>query len=255
MYIPAAFAEESLPVLLSLIERSQTGNLVTYSSQNGLFATNIPWLVETDPNPGADASASASSSASDVREPHPEPQRPKIRLLGHIARANPHWKHFLDESESAAPAHPSMVIFQTDASAYVSPGWYPSKKEHGRHVPTWNYEAVHAYGRIELIHDRTFLLSLVSRLTSHHEHRRNLSWSVTDAPESYIATMLKAIVGVVVHVDRIEGKRKMSQNREGRDVRGVVEALEAEGGREQEQGGGERETARVMREVNADKLV
>jgi transcriptional regulator len=114
--------------------------------------------------------------------------------------------------------------------AYVSPSWYASKAEHGRVVPTWNYSAVHLSGTIELIPEPDRLLEIVTMLTSAHESQRPDPWAVSDAPEAFITGQLKAIVGVIVHVDRVEAKVKQSQNRSEIDQQGVVEGLRASGG-------------------------
>jgi transcriptional regulator len=109
--------------------------------------------------------------------------------------------------------------------AYVSPSWYSSKLEHGKVVPTWNYVAVHAYGPVEFFEDADRLLEVVTRLTNLHEQPRAKPWAVTDAPETFIRAHLKGIVGLRLPVTRLEGKRKMSQNRSEADRRGVAEGL------------------------------
>ncbi|KAJ3323086.1 hypothetical protein HDU93_003038, partial [Gonapodya sp. JEL0774] len=221
------FREESLPTLIRLIQEAQTGNLVSYSHQSGLLATNLPWIVDSVPTTESEGDETL-----------------KIRLLGHIAKANPHWKEFADHNSSSDS---SLVIFQTPANAYVSPSWYPTKQEHGKHVPTWNYEAVHVYGRVEIVHDRDSLHEIVTRLTDHHETKRTSSWKVSDAPEGYINTMLKSIVGVVIHVERLEGKRKLSQNMAEKNFEGVYEATKAA------DDAGERAMAKAMAEVRIKK--
>jgi transcriptional regulator len=142
------------------------------------------------------------------------------QLIGHFARANTHWKVFDPQTES-------LAIF-TAREGYVSPSWYASKAETGRVVPTWNYEAVHAYGRLEIIQDPDLLLSIVTRLTRRHEDARVHPWQVSDAPADYITSQLKGIVGVVLHVSRLEGKRKLSQNKTKEDQLGVIAGLSAE---------------------------
>jgi transcriptional regulator len=120
----------------------------------------------------------------------------------------------------------ALVIF-AGAEAYVSPGFYPSKAEHGKVVPTWNYVAVHAYGTAEVFTDADRLRDLVSALTDRHEAGRNNPWKVADAPAEYIDAMLKAIVGFALPIERLEGKRKLSQNRSTADIAGVREGLAA----------------------------
>jgi transcriptional regulator len=137
-------------------------------------------------------------------------------LYGHLARANPQWR--------AAPIGEAMAIFM-GPDAYVTPSWYASKKEHGKVVPTWNYTAVHAYGLVEFFDDPDRLFQVVLRLTNLYERPRNQPWSVTDAPEAFIKAQLKGIVGMRMPIARIEGKRKMSQNRNSKDRTGVAEGL------------------------------
>ena len=155
------------------------------------------------------------------------------RLILHMARANPHWK-------SIEPGAPALAIV-TGPQAYVSPAWYPSKDEHGRVVPTWNYTAVHFTGRVEVHQDAGWLLDAVTHLTTLNEQRRDDPWSVTDAPERYIEKQLRAIVGVDFSIENVEGKAKLSQNRSAEDHAGVVDGLRREGGNR------EHEVAELMR--------
>ena len=146
-------------------------------------------------------------------------QGPNGTLYGHFAKANPQWKELQNGAEA-------LVIF-AGADAYVSPGFYPSKAEHGKVVPTWNYVAVHAYGTAEVFTDADRLRNLVSALTDRHEAGRANPWKVADAPADYIDGMLKAIVGFALPIQRLEGKRKLSQNRSAADIAGVREGLAA----------------------------
>jgi len=147
------------------------------------------------------------------------------RLVMHMARANPHWRSIGD----GAPA----LAVVSGPEAYVSAAWYPSKAEHGRVVPTWNYSAVQFTGRATVHHDPAWLLDAVTRLTDGHERRRAEPWRVDDAPERYVEKQLKAIVGIEFAVERVEGKAKLSQNRDDADHAGVVAGLRREGaGRE-----------------------
>lgn len=147
-------------------------------------------------------------------------------LLGHVARNNPHWRH----ADSAAE---SLVIVR-GPDAYVSPGWYTSKAEHGRVVPTWNYVTLHVHGRLIAHDDVDWLRSLVTRLTDRHEAALDHPWAVTDAPPAFIDGQLRAIVGVELQISRIEAKAKLSQNRPAADQAGVVNALTHGSPREQE---------------------
>jgi len=140
-------------------------------------------------------------------------------LRGHVARANPVWK----SGEGAA-----LAIFLA-AHAYVSPSWYPSKIEHGKAVPTWNYLTVHARGDIRWIADADWLRAHVTALSDAHETGRNEPWAVSDAPAVYIDAMLRGIVGFEIAIATLEGKWKLSQNRAGADREGVREGLLKEG--------------------------
>lgn len=137
-------------------------------------------------------------------------------LYGHLARANPQWK--------LAPEGDALVVF-SGPDAYVTPSWYPSKREHGKTVPTWNYAAVHAYGPVEFFEDEERLRAAVTRLTDLYERPRAQAWAVSDAPEPFVRAQLRGIVGLRLPIARIEGKRKMSQNRSEADRRGVAAGL------------------------------
>lgn len=138
-------------------------------------------------------------------------------LVGHVARANPIWR----QPPSAVP---SIVTFQGPQS-YITPSWYPSKHEHGKVVPTWNYAVVHAHGVPAFIQDKAWLHAHVSSLTSRHEASQALPWAVSDAPANYLDKMISAIVGVEIPIARLSGKWKMSQNRTESDQLAVVAGL------------------------------
>lgn len=195
MYLPPHFAETDISELHHLIQACPFGALVTHSPQ-GLDANHIPF--ELDATRGEYGT-----------------------LVAHIARANPLWSDLSREVEV-------MVIFQ-GAQGYISPNWYPSKQETHRHVPTWNYEVVHAHGRLRVIEDEKFLRAIVGRLTQRHEATEPRPWKMADAPRDYLDEMLKMIVGIEVEVTRLEGKRKLGQNRELRDREGTIHALQARG--------------------------
>ena len=151
-------------------------------------------------------------------------------VRAHLARANDHWRRI-------APGSPGLLVV-TGADAYVSPGWYASKQEHGRVVPTWNYSEVHLRGSVTVHDDPDWVLDVVTGLTERHEGGRERPWAVTDAPPAYVRGQLRAIVGVelvvehasgVEGVEGVEGKAKLSQNRSDADRRGVVAGLRAEG--------------------------
>jgi transcriptional regulator len=193
MYTPSSFAIDDLQDLHQQILGTRLALLVTHGDQ-GLQASHLPLLFSPE-------------------------QGPNGTLQGHFARANPQWKALQNGAEA-------LVIF-AGADAYVSPAFYPSKAEHGKVVPTWNYVAVHAYGTAEVFTDADRLRHLVSALTDRHEAGRSNPWKVADAPEDYIDGMLKAIVGFALPIQRLQGKRKLSQNRGPADIAGVREGLAA----------------------------
>lgn len=191
MYLPSHFEETRVEVLHRLIREHSLGALVTLGSQ-GLNANHVPFEIEAAPAPFG-------------------------TLKCHVARGNPVWRDFSKDTEA-------LVVFQ-GAQAYISPGWYATKKETGKVVPTYNYLAVHAYGRMRVVEDRAWLRNLVERLTNRHEAAMPLPWKVSDAPADYIETMLGAIVGIEIPVTRLLGKWKASQNRPAADREGVVRGL------------------------------
>ena len=193
MYNPSGFAINDLQELQQQIVATRLAMVITHG-EHGLQASHLPLLLRPD-------------------------QGPKGTLYGHFARANPQWKELQNGAEA-------LVIF-AGADAYVSPGFYPSKAEHGKVVPTWNYLAIHAYGTAQVFTDAERLHNLVSALTDRHEAGRPQPWKVADAPTDYIDGMLKAIVGFAIPIDRLEGKRKLSQNRSSADIAGVREGLAA----------------------------
>ena len=138
-------------------------------------------------------------------------------LVGHVARANPVWRDLPAGLES-------VVAFQGD-QAYITPAWYPGKQEHGKVVPTWNYVTVHARGIASCIEDRDWLLAHVTALTDSQEAGRAQPWQVSDAPDDYINTMLRAIVGIEIPITQLEGKWKLGQNRSEADQLGMIEGL------------------------------
>jgi transcriptional regulator len=143
------------------------------------------------------------------------------RLVGHVARANPHWRRIVDGS-------PALAIV-TGTDSYITPSWYAAKAEHGKVVPTWNYSVVHLRGRVAVHDDPEWVRGLVTRLTERHERGRAEPWAVTDAPEDYITKNLRPIVGVEVVVESVEAKAKLSQNRSEEDRAGVAHGLAADG--------------------------
>ncbi len=142
-------------------------------------------------------------------------------LMGHVARANGVWREL-------QPDRRSLVMFQ-GPQHYITPSWYPSKAAIGEVVPTWNYAAVHAHGTARVLDDPAALLALLHRLTNQQEGARPQPWRVDDAPPAYIERLMRAIVGIEIPIDRLEGKRKASQDEASGDHRGTVQGLLAEG--------------------------
>ena len=143
------------------------------------------------------------------------------RLVGHLARANAHWRRIVDGS--------SALVIVTGPDTYVSPSGYATTAEHGKVVPTWNYSVVHLRGQVVVPDDPEWVRALVTRLTDRHESRRDEPWAVTDAPADYIDKNLRPIVGVEVVVASVEAKAKLSQNRSDEDRAGVSRGLAADG--------------------------
>lgn len=143
------------------------------------------------------------------------------RVEAHVARANQHWRRIVD----GAPA--LLVVAGPDH--YISPSWYPSKAGDGRAVPTWNYSVVHLRGTAHVREDANWLRDHVTRLSDRHEEHRTDRWRVSDAPGDFIDKSLRPIVGIEIHVEQVEAKAKLSQNRSDEDRRGVADGLRAEG--------------------------
>ena len=145
---------------------------------------------------------------------------PMGTLRGHLARGNPHWRELGEEGTVA------LVLYQ-GPEAYISPSWYPEKQRTGKVVPTWNYVTVQAEGTVTLHDDPDWLRGHVTRLVTRHEAGRPAPWSVTDAPDEYVGTQLRAIVGLELRITRLEGKRKLTQNRSQDDILGTIAGLDA----------------------------
>ena len=190
MYMPGHFAIEDASVAMDVVDERRAGTLVV-SSDGGFEASLLPWLL--------------------VRSAEP------LLLWGHVAKANP-------LAKLAGAGAPALVVFDA-VDGYVSPAWYPSKDADGRVVPTWNYVSVHVHGTVRAVDDPAWLRALVVALTDRQENERAQPWSVSDAPDDYVAKMLRGIVGLEVAVDRLEGKAKLSQNRPVEDRAGVRRAL------------------------------
>jgi transcriptional regulator len=192
VYIPDYHAETDLAVLHALIVAHPLGAWVT-AGADGLVANHIPFLL--DPARGEHGT-----------------------LCAHVARANPVWRTL-----SA-----SVVLFQGPES-YITPSWYPSKHQHGKAVPTWNYAVVHAHGLPRVQDDAAWLHAHLERLTATHEATQAVPWQLADAPADYTRRMIGAIVGIEIPIDRLAGKWKVSQNRPHADKLGVVAGLVGRG--------------------------
>jgi transcriptional regulator len=189
MYVPDHFREDRPDVLQDAVGRIGFATLVT----QGLEANHLPMLLE------------AKGEMSVLR--------------GHVARANPVWKQGTGEA---------LAIF-LGAHAYVSPNWYPSKAETGKAVPTWNYLTVHARGTLNWVQDPDWLRAHVGALSATHEAGRENPWAISDAPASYLDGLLRAIVGFELTITKLEGKWKLSQNRDAADRAGVRNGLLRDG--------------------------
>lgn len=192
MYTPPAFREDDPAELRQIMRDARLATLVTATTE-GLIATPLPLILD-------------------------ESEGEHGVLYGHLAKANPQWQ---------LPATGDALVIFSGPDAYVTPSWYAAKQEHGKVVPTWNYVAVHAYGPVEFFEDEDRLHDAVTRLTNLHEGARQQPWAVTDAPDQFIKSQLKGIVGLRLPITRIEGKRKMSQNRSALDREGVALGLAA----------------------------
>ena len=195
IYNPPAFRETDLAAMHAQIRHSGLATLITVGA-DGPIVSHLPMLLDSQPGPFG-------------------------KLTGHLARANPQWK----ESDFSKPA---IAMFM-GPDAYVSPSWYPSKAEHGKAVPTWNYSMIYVRGRIETFEEAEELRAHVTALTERFEQSAPNPWQVSDAPEDYLQRQFKGIVGLRLTIDTIEGKAKLSQNRSKADQDAVVAALSGSG--------------------------
>jgi transcriptional regulator len=194
MHVPTAFREENQDAIGAMMRSTGLCQFVT-ATAGGPLATPLPMIVDSGEGEYG-------------------------TLYGHLAKANPQWK---------MPAIGDALAIFMGADAYVTPSWYVSKQEHGKVVPTWNYEAVQAFGPAEFFEDTDRLLDVVTRLTDRHEAERVNPWGVSDAPAAFIQAQLKGIIGVRMPIRRLVAKRKMSQNRSMEDRAGVASGLSESG--------------------------
>ena len=192
MYTPQHFEEKRPDVLARAIRDIQFALLVT-AADGKYFVSHLPMVLK-------------QANGTFVLE-------------AHVARPNEHWR--------ALGSRPvSLAVFQ-GPQTYVSPSWYESKRQHGKVVPTWNYVVVHAHGALEIVEDRDWLLAHLGDLVAANEGGREQPWSISDAPAEFIQSMTRAIVGLRLTVERLEGKWKMSQNRSQADRAGALAGLSA----------------------------
>jgi len=190
MYQPKLFCQDNPQAIADLMARHPLASLVTLGP-DGLEFSPLPLHYDPRPGPGA----------------------PRGYLRGHLARANPQWRHY-------TPEVAALAIF-TGPNAYVSPNWYPAKAEHGKVVPTWNYAVVEARGPLRVIEAESELRHLLATLTATHEAHQPRAWQLEDAPADYLTAQLKAVVGIEMAIQELNGKWKMSQNRNPADREGV----------------------------------
>lgn len=190
MYIPKHFEQSNPQALQDLIRSAPLASLVTLGTQ-GLNANPIPLYFQANNSLGL--------------------------LQGHVARANPIWRDYDVQVEALAIFHGS--------DAYISPNWYPSKAEHHKEVPTWNYIVLNVYGHLRVQDDPVWLRGFLEKLTAQQEANFAKPWQLTDAPEDYLQKMLKVIVGIELEITRWEGKWKLSQNKAIPEYQGVIAGL------------------------------
>ena len=194
MYIPPAFVIDDVERVAEFVEAVGAADVVTFDGEQPISSL-VPVIWDrSGEGPG--------------------------RLLAHLSIANEQWRTTRTDVHALAIVH--------GPQAYISPSWYPSKQEHGRAVPTWNYLSVHFTGQVAFHQDPEWLRDIVTRLTDKHEATRADRWHVTDAPSTFIDGQLRGIVGVEMLIERVEAKAKLSQNRSEADQRGAVEGLRAE---------------------------
>ncbi|MFT7558992.1 MAG: transcriptional regulator [Flavobacteriales bacterium] len=193
MYVPKFNEENNLDTLYELIRKKPLGAWSTLIDGE-IVVNHIPFILH-------------------------ENRGEYGTLVGHVARSNPVWKSFSHDINS-------VVVFQGDQS-YISPSWYPSKQQHGKAVPTWNYVVAHAHGIPKAIEDVNWLLEHVNELTDIHEQNQSFPWKVSDAPKEFVEKLARAIVGIEIPVIKLSGKFKLGQNRPEADQQGIISRLES----------------------------
>ena len=194
MYIPPAFAVDDVERVAAFVDQVGAADIVTFDGER-LTSSLVPVVWDRS-------------------------GRSNGRLLAHLSIANEQWRTSRVDTRALAIVR--------GPQAYISPSWYPSKREHGRAVPTWNYVSVHFTGWVRFHPDPEWLRDVVTVLTDKYEAHRTERWQVTDAPASYVDGQLRGIVGVELLVERVEAKAKLSQNRSEADQAGAIEGLRRE---------------------------
>lgn len=192
MYIPKYHAFTDEPALHTHIANHPLGTWVCLAD-GSLVANHIPLLLDR------------------AHGPHG-------RLIGHVSRANPVWRQLGGGASS--------VVTFMGPQAYITPAWYPGKSEHGKVVPTWNYMTVHVHGTARAVEEPSWMLDMLTRLTDAQEAPNPAPWKVTDAPSDYVQRMLRAIVGIEITIERLEGRLKVSQDEDTADRHGTVQGLQ-----------------------------
>jgi len=187
MYVPRPFQESSSEILNAFIAAHPLGTLVIQSAQ-GPDAYHLPFHLDETGS-----------------------------LHAHVARGNPIWR--------SVGGHENVLVIFHGPQAYISPDWYPSKHEDHRQVPTWNYQAVHARGRLVVHDDERYMRGLLARLTQEHEAGMKKPWQMSDAPDDYIDALLKAVVGIEIEVVDLKGIMKLGQNESVDDRTGAATQL------------------------------
>jgi transcriptional regulator len=207
VYLPRHFAARDAAEVMAFVAAVGAADLVTFDGTRPV-ASLIPVLWDRD---GADEERGAGAGKAGFG-----------RLLGHLALANPQWRSVGPDTVALAIVH--------GPQAYISPSWYPSTARHGKMVPTWNYVSVHFTGPLTVHRDPGWVREVVTRLTERHEAGRPSPWHVTDAPDEFIDSQLRAIVGVELAITSVEAKEKLSQNRNPEDQAGALAGLHGEAG-------------------------
>lgn len=195
MYVPPHFMPPHVDVLYELVEKYPFGILFV-NGKGGLDATHIPFELNRS-------------------------EKEKGVLHCHVARENAVWQDLANGDQV-------LAVFRA-VDAYIAPGWFPSKHEFKRQVPTWNYLVAHVHGRVTIHDSERYVRGQAARLTRKHEANQEFPWKMTDGPKDYIESMLNRIVGIEIEITKIEGAIKLSQNREVRDLLGAGNALKAKG--------------------------